>query len=296
MAGKVIKYLVLAVIVVNVVVITYVFLGGNAPPSRPMPNPNGYDDLVKAGQMITPGYSYDYKRMPKEKLAALVATNGPALDLARAGLKKECRMPENYSRDLAGESMKYMTQMKGLALDICAEGRLKALDGNTNAAVDSYLDAIRFGQESSRGGVIVFKLVGIACEASASEDLRGIIGGADTNACREVVQALETIDSKEEPSEAVLRQEDNYIRAVNNMRERINLLFEYRMIRREKDDFSNRFRANVLRRRRLEIEFAARAYELEKGKPPQSAADLVPDYFKAVPKDPVTGKDMGLGK
>ncbi len=44
------------------------------------------------------------------------------------------------------------------------------------------------------------------------------------------------------------------------------------------------------------INFAARAYELEKGKPPRNVTDLVPDYLKAVPKDPVTGKDLGLGR
>ena len=52
MAGKVIKYVVLAVIVVNVIIITYVFFGSGAPPP-PLPNPNGYDDFVKAGQMVT---------------------------------------------------------------------------------------------------------------------------------------------------------------------------------------------------------------------------------------------------
>jgi hypothetical protein len=44
------------------------------------------------------------------------------------------------------------------------------------------------------------------------------------------------------------------------------------------------------------INAAARAFELEKGRPPQSIADLVPDYLKAVPKDPVTEKDLGLGR
>jgi hypothetical protein len=40
------------------------------------------------------------------------------------------------------------------------------------------------------------------------------------------------------------------------------------------------------------INLAARAYELDKGKPPESLADLVPDYLKAVPQDPFTGTNM----
>ncbi len=40
------------------------------------------------------------------------------------------------------------------------------------------------------------------------------------------------------------------------------------------------------------IDIAARAYELEKKQPPASIADLVPDYLKAVPQDPLTGTNM----
>ena len=40
------------------------------------------------------------------------------------------------------------------------------------------------------------------------------------------------------------------------------------------------------------IALAARAYELEKGKPPSSADALVPGYLETVPQDPVTGTNM----
>lgn len=49
-------------------------------------------------------------------------------------------------------------------------------------------------------------------------------------------------------------------------------------------------------RHELMLLFAARAYELDHGKPPARAADLVPEYLKAVPKDPETGVEMGLPK
>lgn len=42
----------------------------------------------------------------------------------------------------------------------------------------------------------------------------------------------------------------------------------------------------------LAIQFSARAYELDKGKPPTNIADLVPAYLKTVPHDPDTGKEM----
>ena len=55
------------------------------------------------------------------------------------------------------------------------------------------------------------------------------------------------------------------------------------------------YQTRTRERRQLAITAAARAYELEKGKQPKSAADLVPEYLKAVPKDPATGNAMTLG-
>jgi competence protein ComGC len=40
------------------------------------------------------------------------------------------------------------------------------------------------------------------------------------------------------------------------------------------------------------VDFAVRAYELDKGHPPASLADLVPGYLKIIPQDPLTGTNM----
>ena len=42
----------------------------------------------------------------------------------------------------------------------------------------------------------------------------------------------------------------------------------------------------------LIVDLAARAYELDKGHRPVSVAELVPEYLKAVPQDPVTGTNL----
>ena len=47
-------------------------------------------------------------------------------------------------------------------------------------------------------------------------------------------------------------------------------------------------------RNQLLLTLAARAYELEKGNPPATASELVPDYLKELPKDPATGEPLQL--
>jgi competence protein ComGC len=46
--------------------------------------------------------------------------------------------------------------------------------------------------------------------------------------------------------------------------------------------------------RQLLVALAARAYELDKGRRPASLTELVPDYLKAVPKDPASGTNLIL--
>ena len=52
-----------------------------------LPAPNGYDDLLRAAEMLAPRTGF-YDEMQPEELAAVVAQNQPALALAREGLKK----------------------------------------------------------------------------------------------------------------------------------------------------------------------------------------------------------------
>jgi DNA-directed RNA polymerase subunit K/omega len=47
-------------------------------------------------------------------------------------------------------------------------------------------------------------------------------------------------------------------------------------------------------RRKLLLRLAARAFELESGKPPLNVLDLVPKYLPIAPKDPDSGAPLRL--
>jgi hypothetical protein len=293
MSGKILKYVVLAVIAANLAIVAIVFEGGSTPPPRPMPNPNGYDDFVKAAQMIGPASSYDYSKMSQDELSSFASSNAAALKLVHDGLKLECRVPPDYlpSLHLTIAQSILRGQIYRLGFYLCGEGRLAALEGNTNDAAVKYLDAIRFSQESSRGGLGKT----IPFEREASTNLQGTTAGLNGSQCREIARALETVDAKEEPVQDCVKRTEKFIRSTANMRDRIYLIFEDKYAG-QRNYFITQFQANVVNKRKMMIDFAARAYELEKGKPPQSVSELVPDYLTAVPKDPVTGKEMGLGR
>jgi hypothetical protein len=294
-ASKVIKYMVLAVIMVNVAIIAYVLTGNNTPPPQPLPNPNGYDDFVKAGQMVK-GNPSTNDTMSKEELTALIATNAEALKLVRLGLSRECEEPVEYSPNYTTGFLPELGSFKQLAYLLAAESRLARMDRRTNDAAGIYLDGIRFGQELGRGGVLISKLVGLACESMGTRPLQRLTNSLDAAKCREVARVLQTIDEREEPISETLEQERLWVKRTYGLRGQFENLLSYKTQAQTKARLIADVQANQTRRRVMTVAFAARAYELEKGKPPQSAADLVPDYLKAVPKDPVTGKDMGLGR
>jgi hypothetical protein len=290
-ARKVLIYVVLAVIAVNLVIVAVVFTGGSSPAARPLPNPNGYDDFVKAGRMLI-GNPSTNDTMSKEELATLIATNTETLKLVRLGLSRECREPVEYSTNYTTKLLPELGSFKQVVFLLCAEGRLAEMDGRTNDAAGIYLDGIRFGAELGRGGVLISELVSIACENAAMSRLQRLTDWVSAAKCREVASVLQTLDDREEPIADAIEQEKRWSRKTFGLRGRLESLLNYKQRANTTARVVAKIQTTQLRRRRMILDFAARAYELEKGKPPANVTDLVPEYLKAVPKDPVTGKDM----
>ncbi|MDB6125808.1 MAG: hypothetical protein JWQ71_4801 [Pedosphaera sp.] len=291
-AQKTIKRLVAFIIIANLVIIIFVFLGGNSStPSNPLPNPNGYDDFVKAGQLLsgTDGVS---NKISQQDLRAIITKNANALTLVRQGLTKQCRVPNDYSKDYGSKRIPEWGLLKQLGLALAAEGQLAELEHRTNDAATIYLDTIRFGQEFSRDGIIIVKLTGSAVEALGLTPLTRLADNLNAPECRQIAKTLEEIDNHEPPIEENLKQEKLWAAKAFGLSDRIEAIVQFKEQKRLKQAFTQRQQANQLRRRQVMLTFASRAYELDKGKPPQTISDLVPDYLKAIPQDPFTRTNM----
>ena len=290
-AGKFLKYLILVVVAGNLAVVGYVFLSALTPKVIPMPNPNGYDDFVKAGLMLK-GKPYDYPKMSHEELSAFVSQNADALKLAEVGLERECRVPDDYSPENIQRFKMGGPAIYDLGLNFCAQGRLAALEHRTNDAVESYLQSIRLGGKSSRGGFTNSKSHGIICEHLGWLGLQPWTNSLDLHQCLKVAQTLETIDDQEEPFEENVRRQRIMMRNTRSLVENFSAVFAMSSFRKLCAGFITTCQKNQLERRQLMLAFAIRAYELERGKRPASLADLVPAYLKAIPQDPATGTNL----
>jgi hypothetical protein len=258
----------------------------------PLPNPNGYEDLVKAGKMAD-NNTGDFYEMKLEELRGLVAKNSDALQAARTGLQEDCAVPLQFSENYMSQHLSELADYKRLAQAFVAEGRLAEMENRTGDAAKSYLDVIRLGHKSDHGGILIDLLVGIAVEAMGVAHLQNLVDQLDAKSCREAAATLETLDAQGQSWQQVVQQENAWSRrAYPGTKYRLGELVMSSSLKKALQGGERKFNKQQLIARQLLVDLAARAYELDKGHHLANLADLVPDYLKAIPQDPFTGTNM----
>src|ERR1019366_10087385 len=134
-----------ALAAVAIMVALLAFTLGRAPARPPpLPNPNGYDDFIKAGEAVL-GNVGDWPDLDHDNLAALVSTNAEPLRLLRLGLTRQCVKPTDSALTNVAGGMNQLARMKRLVQLRGAEGRLREMENQPVDGARSYVDPIRFG-------------------------------------------------------------------------------------------------------------------------------------------------------
>ena len=172
----------------------------------PPPNPNGYADFIMASAMLT-GDVANAQALDQDHLRALVTTNAECRRLLRLGLSRQCALAEGSSMASGPEMAEHVKVLHRLAVLLVAEGRLREIDDNVSGALQCYVDAIRLGNEMSRGGFVVHRLVGCACEALGCIQLNRLVPTLDPKEAKWLIANLEKIDSATVKWDEVRRNE-----------------------------------------------------------------------------------------
>lgn len=281
------------VLAVLLVIATLVMTRNQSPPaSPPLPNPNGYDDLIQAGRMVADNTS-DFSTMSEGDLRVLVTKNSEAVKLARTGLTRACQVPLN----MLAPDPTYFTNLavvKRLAQAVTAEGRLAELSNRPADAADAYLTVIRMGYAISKGGLLIDSLVGVAVEAIGTVNMERLASKLDAKQCRKAASALESCEPQLEPTQTVISREREWGRRAYGLKGQIARLVNFKSMRQNEQRIAARLTTQQTRERVLLIQLASRAYELEKGDRPKTLVQLVPAYLKAIPQNPITGTNMAF--
>ncbi|MCG8449826.1 MAG: hypothetical protein MI725_09640, partial [Pirellulales bacterium] len=251
--------------------------------------PNGYDDLLRAAEMLAPRTGF-YNEMQPEELAAVVAQNQPALALAREGLKKGIGVTIDWSCNPAagGDQAHFdnLPAMKKLSRAFLAQMQQKQDQQQTDSAIVDGLDMFRLGKQCYRGGLMVDLLVGIGVQSSTLHGLRQIaMQDATTRATllKQLVPLLET----GEPAEDVLQREIDYINsAARGYMGLIVRLNSEQLLGPTTQTARSAVLRSTAQQRLFVIHLALHVYREANDSWPSTLAALSPETLNEVPDDP----------
>ncbi len=267
-----------------------IFMRNSSAPFPALPTPNGYDDFLAAGNLLNGQTNYA-PEMPVEPLRAFLATNQEALRLLQLGLTRRCSVhtaevitnSANMSNDLM--AMKRVAQL-GLAAGLLAE-----LEGRTNDAVATYVAGLRFGNEVSRGGFVIHRLVGVACETMAQGRLTILATNLNPTEAKEIIRALEKLELEAVSWAEIYDNERRFIReSFVQSKNPLMLVHSWWSLRTMLKKAEARNLKKIAQRRLFLIELAVRCHAGTHGNPPKQLSDLAPEQLTAVPLDPFTGR------
>src|SRR5438046_2068994 len=95
MARPKLRYVLLAFLIIAALAFVFGSLIGRTPKAAPLPNPNGYDDFIRAAGLMTVDLG-DYRALEHDKLQSLISTNAEALRVLRVGLSRQCSIPTEF--------------------------------------------------------------------------------------------------------------------------------------------------------------------------------------------------------
>jgi len=257
-----------------------------------LPNPNGYDDFLNAAALLT-GDVGNASAFDHDGLRALVFTNSEALRLLRLGLTRDCSVPtESAMKNFEGMVTDFQN-LRRLVQLLAAEGRLREMDNRLGDAAQCYVDAIHFGRKISRGGFIINRLVGIACEALGDSALSKLAPKLGYQEARPVIAELEKAENGE-VTWAEVRRNDKRFAQYQRSKEfnPITWVMTWWQARRTRQLAEMRHKRAAAHLRLLIAELALRCYQSEHGLAPTGLEQLVPKYLQRVPSDPFTGQSL----
>lgn len=260
-------------------------------PTVVIPVPNGYEDLVRAGEMLNNVTVPEFGTATPEELRAFVQDNIEVFETTRRGLSRECLATLTYNQSEIVRCGGFRQLMRALI----AEGGLAEAEGRPGDAVTSYLDAIRLAEAISRGGIISDRLSGTGIEITVVSLLARIIEAVPRRDANRAIDLLQAIDARRESPEEVLTRDRIWEEhsADGKLWRAGVVLYSYSPEHTSHPEKMSFGMKQSQAWARLEIcKLAILRYRLDQDRLPDTLADLVPEYIGSVPQDPFGGQPI----
>jgi hypothetical protein len=229
----------------------------------------------------------------QEQLRGLVSSNSEPLRLFQIGLTRECRAPTDVFITNFGIMSVELPALKRVSGLLAAQGKLAEMENRPADAAHSYAQAIELGDRMSHGGILINRMVGIACEAIGMNPMPKLIPALNCEQVRSVIAELERINSNRVDWQGIIQAEHRFARS--ELRHPSNLIpfvtswWANRAVIRHTEQRNSRTTAQL---RLLTVELALHCYLSEQGRAPSKLDQLVPKYLAQVPGDPFSQRPL----
>jgi hypothetical protein len=255
------------------------------------PEPNGYDGLLSAARALKKPPA-DLVSLGPEQTKELATENRLAIEKARKAFQMPSAVPVKATKGWQQQHEDELKSLKHLAVAFGIEARSRILETHTNDAAQCHIDAIRLAQAMSRGGILIDGITGLTVETIGTALLESVLPQLDAPVCREAARPLAELDVRRDPPESIVQREKAWSVRRFGLIDRFGGLLARESIARRHVQFVTKSRATRTRTQRVMLRLAARAYEVESGRPPTRTSELVPAYLDRVPRDSETGLEI----
>ncbi|MCW3100054.1 MAG: hypothetical protein JWL77_5672 [Chthonomonadaceae bacterium] len=202
-------------------------------PTPALPNPNAFDFYVGAGNAVVNdkqiGNAVGTKPVVVYTLAqkeALVQQNLGVINTLHQGFAYSYLNPPARSFDVL---FPYYAKFRSVARLLSLRGQVQAAKGDWAGANDSYLDAIRMGEDIPHGSILIGELVGIACQAIGRRPMWNVVAHLNAAQSRAAATRLQSIIDRHFTYADTLQEEKWFgeaglLEVLNNTKKR-NALF-----------------------------------------------------------------------
>ncbi|WP_428308850.1 hypothetical protein [Lacipirellula sp.] len=257
-------------------------------PVAVLPSPNGFDELMAAQEMlgdnlIIDSGSFDRDAASPQQLADAVSEVRAPIERSESALQSPVmRLLDYHSLDAL--DVDSIQARRSMVRGMDAAGRLAEVQGDETEALRWYLNCVRHGFASRRGGLIVDDLVGTACIGiglSGVYELRDRLSNQQREATVEIIGELL---ADVEPIEEVERRDRVWTQRAMGWMAHLGQLLESE----EDDPGSYRMPrlAEAAKCRLMMLELALETFKSSQGRFPDQLSDLALASQPGVVVDP----------
>ena len=256
-------------------------------PKLPLyPLPNAYEMLLQAATGTQPARA-PVRSMGRGELSAYLRKHREPLKLARASFRHESRVVLGTGLQFWQRRAEELAGFEHLSDLFLAEGLYAESVVQTQPAMKAYLEIMRLGQYTAKGGTLIDRLAGIAIEEKGARALEGLLRKLSEENVGKALGTLKNLEKERASAEAIQEWETLLSQT----------LFAKTSPTANKADRRQAFASinqHALNMRILLLKAAARKFEFLRGKRPESLSQLMPEILNSIPLDPFTEKPLSL--